>query len=249
MDKVLNILIVEDELIVAEAIKEMAEEIGHEVAHVAGTIKDAVSGVDLRQIDIALLDINLNDPDGNGFDVAKYLESQYQIPFIFITAYSDPKNLDAAKALNPQGYILKPINKDRLYVAITLAIDNAFHRKEKPSDTQSGELQGFFQDSFFVKDGQYTHKIVFDDILFLKSEGNYTEIVTSQKTYLIRSLLKQIIDRLPAYYFMRVHRSYIINVKKITSLNQYEVTINNTLQVPVGETYKKEVTDFFEKFN
>lgn len=242
----LRILIVEDELIIAETIKEMAEELGHSPVEVAGNVREAHQLLKEQRFDLALLDINLNDPEGNGIDVGNHIQQNYATPFVFITAYPDAKYLEMAKSLSPQGYVLKPINKDRLYVAIELAMDNARHQKDHNRPT--AELQGLFQDSFFVKDGIYIHKIEFDAILYLKSEGNYTEIITQQKTYLIRSLLKQIIDKLPENYFMRIHRSYIINVKKITLISPSEVTLGSNTILPIGETYRKELQDFVERF-
>jgi two-component system, LytTR family, response regulator LytT len=223
-----RILIVEDELIIAETIKEMVEELGHEVLGIAPNVKEALDLLHQESFDLALLDINLNDPEGNGFEVAQILQSQYKIPFVFITAYSDAKFLEIAKSLNPKGYVLKPLNKDRLFVALELAIDNAK-----------------FQDSFFVKDGIYIHKINFEEILFLKSDGNYTEIETTEKRYLIRSLLKQIIEKLPTGYFRRVHRSYIINIKKVSSIGPSEIILAGAHKIPVGETYQQELNNLF----
>jgi two-component system, LytTR family, response regulator LytT len=235
-----RILIVEDELIIAETIKEMVEELGHEVLGIAPNVKEALDLLHQESFDLALLDINLNDPEGNGFEVAQILQSQYKIPFVFITAYSDAKFLEIAKSLNPKGYVLKPLNKDRLFVALELAIDNA-----KNNDPNSGELQAMFQDSFFVKDGIYIHKINFEEILFLKSDGNYTEIETTEKRYLIRSLLKQIIEKLPTGYFRRVHRSYIINIKKVSSIGPSEIILAGAHKIPVGETYQQELNNLF----
>lgn len=243
--KALKILIVEDELIIAESIKEMAEELGHEVIAVAGTFQQAKTALSTKKPDLALLDINLNDPDGNGLDLGTWIQQEQKTPFVFITSYSDAGHLSAAKSLNPQGYILKPLNKDRLFVALELAMDNAAHRNS--SSEANAELQAMFQDSFFVKDGIHLHKIAFDSIFWLKSEGNYTEIVTKEKTYLIRSLLKEIIERLPAQLFLRTHRSYIINSTKVTTVAAENVVLNNDQIIPVGDTFKKDIRQFFEE--
>lgn len=242
MMKALNILIVEDEAIIAEAVKEMAEELGHHVIKVANNYTDAIDSLANISFDLALLDINLADPKGSGLDVAAIITAQYKIPFVFVTAYSDAKNLQMAKALNPHGYVLKPINKDRLFVALELANENVLNRKNFPKEEDSHELQGLFPDCFFVKDGMYFQKVSFEDVLFLKSEGNYTEIYTANKIHLIRSLLKDVDSRLPKNLFKRVHRSHIINFSKLTSISNTEIKIG-TYNIPVGETFKKEIQE------
>jgi len=243
----LNILIVEDETIIAEALMEMCEEIGNYTCDIANNFSEAIQKLSSNTYELALLDINLSDRSGSGIDVAQHINTHNNIPFIFITAYSDNQNFQAAKNLNPCGYVLKPINKDRLYIAIELALENSRNRNssaEKLSE-QAQELQGLFPDSFFVKEGINYQKVNFTDVLFLKSDGNYTEIKTEEKTYLIRSLLKDIDRKLPSTMFKRVHRSYIVNFPKITTYAGIELTIG-THKIPVSESFRKDIQQILE---
>lgn len=118
-----KILIVEDELIIAEDLREILLELGYKVTGIAKDIKEAKEILKREVPDIALLDIRLRAGD-NGVDLARFIRNNYILPIIFITSYSDKDTLDQAKEVKPDGYLVKPFEKGDLFSSIEIALSN-----------------------------------------------------------------------------------------------------------------------------
>lgn len=86
-------------------------------------------------------------------------------------------------------------------------------------------------------DGKATD-ILFCDIIFIESFGNYVKIATTSKTYLAQLTTKVIESLLPEEHFIRIHKSYIVNSHLITKIEHSVVAINSIL-LPIGKTYKQ----------
>lgn len=121
-----SILIVEDELIFAQDLKETLRSLGYKVIRIASTGERAIELVDEAYPDLILIDINLG-PGVNGIEAAERILSQVSIPIIYVTAYMDSALVTRAKATNPYGYILKPFDIKELQAAIEIA----FYKHEK----------------------------------------------------------------------------------------------------------------------
>jgi len=120
MKRVPNILIVEDEPLIAEDISDLCQLNGYTVCGVAYRALEALELLKSIKPSLVLLDINLEDCM-TGIDIAQRLKNQYAIPFIFLTSYADRKTLENAKSTNPMGYVVKPFNKEQLYSTIEIA--------------------------------------------------------------------------------------------------------------------------------
>lgn len=86
--------------------------------------------------------------------------------------------------------------------------------------------------------------IPFEEILYCKSESNYTLIhLRTGKTRLISKTLKSVEHKMPSDMFVRIHKSYLINVNDITALHRStgEVEINHTQLLPIARDRRKEV--------
>jgi DNA-binding LytR/AlgR family response regulator len=99
--------------------------------------------------------------------------------------------------------------------------------------------------TIFIKiEGKET-KILSSDICYIKSSGNYIEIVTVQKTLLYRDNIKYFIEKLPdKLEYIRIHRSYVIRIDKVTQKTSKSVVINE-VEIPVGKTFRKEIDKIF----
>jgi len=129
-----SILVVEDEVLVARDIKLRLTRMGYEVPAVVGKGREAVSKTLQLKPDLVLMDINLRD-DMDGVEAAKQIRSQYEVPIIFCTAYSNDETLERAKITEPYGYVLKPFDDRELEINIEIALYK--HRVEKDlSDTR-----------------------------------------------------------------------------------------------------------------
>lgn len=131
MEKIVDntkILIVEDEVVVAKDIEETLVNLGYTVTGSASSAAQAVKMAESGSPDIVLMDIML-DGDFDGTEAAEIIRTRFNIPVIFLTAYSDEKTLEKAKATNPYGYILKPFQETDLYTTIEITIHK--HRTQR----------------------------------------------------------------------------------------------------------------------
>ena len=119
----IRILIVEDEPIIAEDIAALVENNDFDVSAIAYTKAIALRELDTNLPDLVLLDINLNG-EMDGLAIAEIINEQFNIPFIFITSYSDKSTLEKAKYTEPSGYIVKPFNEAGLYSTLEIALYN-----------------------------------------------------------------------------------------------------------------------------
>jgi CheY-like chemotaxis protein len=123
MDKTTQkILIVEDELIVAENLRLVLTGMGYEVPLPAGSSGEALERAAELHPDLILMDIVLEGSPMDGIETAKKIGQRMDVPVIFVTAYSDKKTLQRVKGTGPYAYILKPFNERELSFAIELAL-------------------------------------------------------------------------------------------------------------------------------
>lgn len=115
-----KILIVEDEPIIAEDIADLCTIKGYDVCGVAFSAGEAMVMIEALQPSLILLDINLND-EIDGLELGDHISKKTNIPFIYITSYSDKATLQKVKETSPLGYIVKPFNKEQIYSTIEVA--------------------------------------------------------------------------------------------------------------------------------
>lgn len=226
MSKNLNILIVEDELLIAEMLKEMLLELEYTVAGVARDFDTAQKILKNNiNINFAILDINLNQSK-NGIDIAKTLN----IPFVFLTSYSEKTIIQEAIECKPQAYLIKPFAKTDLYTTLEII-------KQKIS--MDAQLN-----SIVIKDGHLNVKILINSILWLKSENIYIEIKTDEKVFVIRNSLENFLEELNNPVFIRIHRSYAVNINHVKAINgQYVLVANQKL--PLSRNLRNELMSRF----
>jgi len=116
-----KILIIEDEVIIAEEIKITLEGLGHKVLGIIMNGDKAISLLPSIDADLVLLDIQIRG-SVSGIDLAHLIRKTHQIPFVFLTAFSDAETLAKVKETLPYGYIVKPFDETDLKVAIELAL-------------------------------------------------------------------------------------------------------------------------------
>jgi hypothetical protein len=127
MDKA-KILIVEDESIVALNIKNRLEELGYAVVAMLNSGEAALQVVANNRPDLVLMDIKLKGTV-DGIEAAALIRSRFQIPVVYLTAYSDEETVDRAKFTEPYGYILKPFEARDLCTTIEVSLHK--HRMER----------------------------------------------------------------------------------------------------------------------
>jgi len=236
-----KILIVEDELIIAEDMRMMLETLGYQVVGVTGDSEEAKRLIVATSPDIAMLDITLGTQQ-LGLDLAKEIVENFKIPFIFCTSHSDKSTIGKATQLHPSGYLVKPFEQKDLFSAIELALANfSFNRSADPGMNESVEDKDLIiKDSLFIKEGHLYVKVKIGDIQWLSPDGNYTTIHAGVKKHLVRMPLKDLHEQLPKDKFFRSHRSFVVNLDSIEAINNQNIYINSQ-QIPLGKSYRDEL--------
>jgi DNA-binding NarL/FixJ family response regulator len=129
----INVLVVEDEALVAAMIKEALSKSKYHVRAVAFDKSSAEKYLSSEPIDAVLLDINLAG-QFEGIDIGRQIRDQHHIPFIYITAHADDQTLQNAKLTQPSGYIIKPFTERDLLAGLEIAVYNFHQRHSLQSD-------------------------------------------------------------------------------------------------------------------
>lgn len=220
----INVLIVEDEPIIAEDLSFMLEEMGIVGAEIVHSGEDAITAIDSKNYDLALLDINL-DGQMDGLELAKLLEKKTGIPYLFLTSLSDSYTVNKVASLSPTAYLIKPIDEADLRVNIQLAIKR---HKETPKT---------YPDVYYLKGKSKMTKVVTAQILYLEGSNNYTIMHTADKKHVISQTLKKVMNSLDPKAFIRVHKSAVVRLDKIDEIEDSHVKISNH-SIPIGRTYR-----------
>jgi DNA-binding NtrC family response regulator len=136
-----NILIVEDEFIVANDLRIMLEKANYKVCGIAPSVAKAIELIDSKNPSWILLDIFLQG-DKTGIDLGRQLSAQ-KVPFIYISANTNQAILEAAKSTLPYGFLVKPFREKDLLVMLDIALyrheQNQIYSKKQPSLKQEIE--------------------------------------------------------------------------------------------------------------
>jgi diguanylate cyclase (GGDEF)-like protein/PAS domain S-box-containing protein len=116
-----QILVVEDEHIVAKDIQYRLQGLGYHIPAVASSGEEALQKAEETRPDLVLMDIRLKGPM-NGVEAAEELRRRFNIPVVYLTAYADDHTLHRAKVTEPFGYLLKPFEERELYTCIEVAL-------------------------------------------------------------------------------------------------------------------------------
>jgi two-component system, response regulator PdtaR len=116
-----KILIVDDEVVVAEAIRRQLRSLGYLVVGLVSTGIEAVKVAAEHRPDLILMDIKLKGPM-DGIEAAAMIQSRYAIPVMYLTACSDEETRERAKPTLPLAYLIKPFVSTDLRAAVELAL-------------------------------------------------------------------------------------------------------------------------------
>ncbi len=223
-----RILIVEDEVLIADTIARYLERQGYQIVGSAISYEEARELFLHHRPDLVLIDIRLSGPR-SGIDLAHFIRRQPQpIPFLYLTSQVDSHNLEQAKETQPAGYLTKPIQKQTLYSTIEVVMHNV-----RIQDNQEEHIE--------LYDGKQHHKIKVDAILFLRADHNYIQVeLLDKRPILQRSTLQELLEQLPAGRFVRTHRSYAVNVKHIQSWRKDCLFVKDH-PIPVSRSRRREV--------
>lgn len=181
---------------------------------------DALEFIQNNESNLVFLDIQM--PEITGINFMKILGNK--LKYILTTAYSEYA-LEGYEH-NIVDYLLKPISFERFYKSV-LKAEERFMGNEVHEESH-----------FFVKSSGQQHRINFEDILYIESIKDYVNIKTFDQEYIILDTLKSMEQQLPESFFIRIHKSFIINLNQIKSFDSKKVILFSDREIPIGESYK-----------
>jgi len=233
-------ILVDDEAAIREDIREkIIEYFSKEIAIVAEaeSVVNGLKAIQKFEPDLLFLDINLLD--GTGFDLIK--QSAFKnFEVIFITGF-DHHAIKAIK-VGALDYLLKPVDDQEFQDAVQKALENNKKEKhlEKLIEISSEYFSGVEKKRVILKTTDTVYAVYEDDILYCRSEGNYTTFYTLQLDKIIISKpIKKVEEILSENVFIRCHQSYIVNKKHVLKYNKQGVLIVHLdFKIPVSSRRK-----------
>lgn len=236
----IKVIIIDDEEHIRTNVLQKVNDFFKKKLQVVAQANDVISGLAAiykHEPDLLLLDINLQD--GTGFDLIEQCNYK-NLDVIFITGF-DSQAIKAIK-VGALDYILKPIDEDELIAAINKVITNFDKEKdiEKLIEVSNEFYKGVKNKRIILNTADTVYAIYEDDIIYCKSDGNYTTFHTQQlEKIVISKPLKQVEEILSKEIFIRCHQSYIVNKKHVIKYNKNGVLIVHLdLKVPVSSRRK-----------
>ena len=234
----LTVALIEDEPLARTRVKTLLDEISD--VRLVGEASTRAEGVQLlldEKPDLALLDVQL--PDGSGFEVAEALPPDAMPLLIFITAFDQyaVRAFDVAAV----DYVLKPIRPERLQDAIERARLLARPRAAVPADPAQRPRR------IAVTTEDDTLLLVYvSEIDYIEAAGNYVRLHWSGKHQLFRESIGALEEKLDPEQFARIHRSVIVNLDRVERLEpnafgDYRVTLRGGAVVPMSRRYRERI--------
>jgi two-component system LytT family response regulator len=244
----LNALIIDDEINAIESLRWEINNFTKDVK-ILDTFTnpiEAISAINYLKPDLVFLDIEM--PELDGFQLLKKLNYK-KFDLIITTAY----NQYAIKAFkeNAIDYLLKPIDPDELVVAIEKA------KKNKNNLNPSSEnIEKIFENILNSSNTNTNKKIPIalsdkivmvnkKDIMYCKSDGNYTHIFLKDKEkYFVSKNIKSITQLIDASEFIRVHKTYLVNINYIKEYirgDGGELIMDDKTNIPVSRINKQKI--------
>ncbi len=135
----IKILIAEDDTFISNDIASLLNSEGYQVIGIAHSEKEAIQHLKSTQVDMAILDIHM-DTHESGINIAKHIRTHKNIPFIFLTSFSDKETQAQALQENPYGYLVKPFQEATLLTTINLALSNFNKGKSELNFSKCSEV-------------------------------------------------------------------------------------------------------------
>jgi two-component system LytT family response regulator len=217
--------------------------------NVASSVKDAVEKINETRPDLVFMDINL--PDGTGFDVLEKVDYK-DFLLIFVTAFDDFA-LKAFK-VNAIDYLLKPVNIDDFNNAMqkVKSVYSSTNEAKKITNLLNYIKSPEKIDQILVNTSDNLYVLKLSDILYLKSESNYTKFYVENVNdeIIVSKTLKEYEEILKDHNFVRTHNSYLVNLNWISKIIKKEnvVELKNGVKVPISARRKEAVVKELNRF-
>lgn len=267
--RILRTIIVDDEMLSVNLIRSILSKVP-EVEIIAECFngREAITKTQELLPDLLFLDIQM--PGVNGFQVVQALQSDIMPMIVFATAFD--KYAFEAFDVHAVDYVLKPFDVERVHRAIERVLARAdtdggeggarkmpligaisditkkVCGEDFPSSSArpAGDLSEAMQEKLAIRDGGAVTLVPFSDIEWIDAAGDYMCVHANGETHIVRSTLKDLLERLDGNRFKRIHRSTIVNIEsiaEITPLPKGErlLRLTSDYTLKVSRTYRTEL--------
>jgi DNA-binding LytR/AlgR family response regulator len=240
MSKPLNVLIVEDDPLLAQRLFQYLTGEGFHVCGMADTARKATDIANVHPIDIALVDINLSGM-GDGISLAAELMKDRSIAIVFITGDPTDEAIERSRKIKPAGFLLKPFNMKQVAVQIQVAADLV------KSEKKTAAFNGLHLDSIHLPGNRGLQRFEKREIAYISADRGHSKIFLTRDAYQRTSQnteyshiqtwinMGRILEHLP-WYFYRVSRSLTVNLNLIDLITKDSIHIQqHKISLPEGK--------------
>jgi len=243
-----KVLIIDDENKTKEFIKRLLISFGHnfDIYTDGSNVESGISAINKIKPDLVFLDIQM--PDGNGFDVLKGVKYK-EFEIVFITAYQEYA-IQAIK-FSALAYILKPIDIEELEDAVDKALTTL---KKKKNEVQFNALANNIdrgeKKKLVLKTQESVYVLELKEIIRCEADKNYTSFyLESGKRILVSKTLKEYDLLLSGHSFFRVQQSHLVNLDHINRYDKADggaVIMKDGSSVPLSPAKKEQFFQILE---
>lgn len=242
----IRVLVADDQPMARERLVSLlSAEPGIHVAATASTGQETVDCIRDTAPDLVFLDLQM--PGMDGFGVIEAVGVARMPPTVFVTAYDEY----AVRAFEVQAldYLLKPFGRQRFQSALARA---RRHLDLERQGDMAGRLAELLQtrrpaaearERLLVKSGGRVSFVDVESIDWVEAEGNYVRLHAGDQAHLMRETMNNLVDKIGAQRFFRIHRSRIVNIRKVKELliaggGDYQVVLIDGTQLGLSRLYR-----------
>jgi len=246
--KCIRTLIVDDESLARERIREMLESDPEiEIVGDCANGKEAIQAISKLKPDLIFLDVEM--PGIDGFQVLQSLESAEMPAVIFVTAYD--QYAVRAFEIYALDYLLKPFDRERFQGSVRRAKEQLLKMSDSMNERILSALEQIktrpvHLERLVIKMNGHVFFIKAAEIDWLEAEGNYVRLHSGKESYLLRDTISALEAQLDPKQFLRVHRSAIVNIDRIQELQpwfhgEYRIILREGVQLTLSRSYREKL--------
>jgi DNA-binding LytR/AlgR family response regulator len=222
----INTLIVDDNLVWQKIISKFVQlNPILSLVGVCGSPMEAYAKLVDGDIDLLICDIEM--PEMSGLQFVKSLRITPMV--IFVSAHRDYA-LDCYE-VSPVDFLLKPLDLNRFLKSI--------EKVRLRYLNQNGMVE--IEPYFFIRENLNNVQIPYKDVIYMKAQENFLQIVTSTKSFLPILSISKMEEQIKGDRFLRVHRSFLVNRSEISLIGKNEIMLSNGLSIPIGDQYRTQI--------
>ena len=230
-------LIVDDELMARTYLEKLCAKVpALELIASCSSGEEAIELMNQNQVELLFLDVEM--PGITGLELLNHL---VYLPKVIMTT---SKKEYAFEAFEYQvlDFLKKPISFPRFRQAVEKVLLQEEQSQIKNNEEKVTPEAPFVDDEIYIKDNGRLVKVRYKDIFYIENVGDYAKVVTKSDSHTVHGTIKGIASKLPKKYFLKVHRSYIINIKEIVDFESNSILVGDKL-VPVSRAHKQDLLD------